>query len=194
MPVWLADEGRIDLPDDRCIWDWINIILGHMWYSFQNPEQRKKEKRTTYCKINLTTQSKLSNPILPTKMQAISIRLKKNWNFFMNKNFKVSSFAHGHYAGCEHGEKSAKYFLLIWRKGNTSKNICENSELIRSNDAEDNKNVKKTIGLISKTTTSHVHHTFLYISFPFLHDYNVKMPNVAFYGGPKQATTKFYFS
>ena len=29
---------------------------------------------------------------------------------------------------------------------------------------------KKTIGLISKTTTSHVHHTFLYISFPFLHD------------------------
>ena len=29
---------------------------------------------------------------------------------------------------------------------------------------------QKTVGLISKTTTSHVHHTFLYISFPFLHD------------------------
>ena len=28
--------------------------------------------------------------------------------------------------------------------------------------------------LNSKTTTSHVHHTFLYISFPFLHDYDVK--------------------
>ena len=41
---------------------------------------------------------------------------------------------------------------------------------------------QKTIGLISKTTTSHVHHTFLYISFPFLHDYNVKMPNFTFYG------------
>ena len=52
---------------------------------------------------------------------------------------------------------------------------------------------KKTIGLISKTTTSHVHHTFLYISFPFLHDYDVKMPNFAFYGGCKQATTKLYF-
>ena len=35
-------------------------------------------------------------------------------------------------------------------------------------------------GLISKTTTSHVHHTFLYISFPFLYDYNVKMPYFAF--------------
>ena len=57
---------------------------------------------------------------------------------------------------------------------------------------DDNKNVKKTIGLISKTTTSHVHHTFLYISFPFLHDYTVKMPNFALYGG--QETTKFYFS
>ena len=51
---------------------------------------------------------------------------------------------------------------------------------LRSNDADDNENVKKTIGLISKTTTSHVHHTFLYISFPFLHDYDVKKPNFAF--------------
>ena len=33
------------------------------------------------------------------------------------------------------------------------------------------------VGLISKTTTSHVHHAFLYISLPSLHDYNVKMPN-----------------
>ena len=65
---------------------------------------------------------------------------------------------------------------------------------LRSNDADDNKNVKNTIGLISKTRTSHVHHTFLYISFPFLHDYDVKMPNFAFYGGRKQATTTFYFS
>ena len=65
---------------------------------------------------------------------------------------------------------------------------------LRSNDADDNEKVKKTIGLISKTTTSHVHHTFLYISFPFLHDCDVKMPNFAFYGGRKQPTTKFYFS
>ena len=64
---------------------------------------------------------------------------------------------------------------------------------IRSNDAGGNENVKKTIGLISKTTISHVHHTFLDISFPFLHDHVVKMPYFAFYGGRKQETTKFYF-
>ena len=29
---------------------------------------------------------------------------------------------------------------------------------------------------------------------PFLHDYDVKMPNFAFYGERKQATTKFNFS
>ena len=70
---------------------------------------------------------------------------------------------------------------------------CETIGTLTSNDADDNENVKKAIGLIRTTTTSHVHHTFLYISFPFLHDYDVKMPNFAFYGGRKQATTKFYF-
>ena len=50
---------------------------------------------------------------------------------------------------------------------------------------------QKTIGIITKTTTLHVHHTFLSISFPFLHDYDVKMLNFAFYGGRKQETTKY---
>ena len=57
-----------------------------------------------------------------------------------------------------------------------------------------NENVKKTIGFISKTTTLHVHHAFCTFLCPFLHDYDVKMPKVAFYGGRKQATTKFYLS
>ena len=65
---------------------------------------------------------------------------------------------------------------------------------LRSNDADGDENVTKTIRLISKTTTLHVHHTSLYLSFPFLHDYDVKMPKFTFYGGRKQATMKFYFS
>ena len=28
-----------------------------------------------------------------------------------------------------------------------------------------------------------MHHAFLYISWPLLHDYDVKMPNFMFYGG-----------
>ena len=45
-----------------------------------------------------------------------------------------------------------------------------------------NENVKKQqVNFISKTTTFHVHHTFLYISLPFLHDYDVKCLIFAFY-------------
>ena len=65
---------------------------------------------------------------------------------------------------------------------------------LRSNDADGDKNVKKTIGFISKQQLCTCITLFLYISFPFLHDYDVKMPNFVFYGGRKQATTKFYFS
>ena len=35
---------------------------------------------------------------------------------------------------------------------------------LRSNDADGNENVTKTIGFISKTTTLQVHHAFLYVS------------------------------
>ena len=65
---------------------------------------------------------------------------------------------------------------------------------VRSNDADGDENVKKTIGFITKTTTLHVHDAFLYISFPFMNNYGVKMPKFTFYGERKQATTKFYFS
>ena len=66
---------------------------------------------------------------------------------------------------------------------------------IRRRDRNENvKTNKQTIGLEGKTTTLQVHHTFLYISLPFLHDYDVKLPNLTFHGGRQQDTSKFYFS
>ena len=49
---------------------------------------------------------------------------------------------------------------------------------LRSNDvmATRRSTKKRTIGLMSKTTTSHVHHTSLYNSLSFLHYHDVKMP------------------
>ena len=35
---------------------------------------------------------------------------------------------------------------------------------------------------------------FVHFLAPFVHDYDVKMPNLAFCGVRKQATAKFYFS
>ena len=58
-------------------------------------------------------------------------------------------------------------------------------------DGDCNVSIKKAIGLLSKTTTLHVHHAFLYVSLPSLHDYHVKMPSFTFYGGRKQARAKF---
>ena len=60
---------------------------------------------------------------------------------------------------------------------------------LRCDESNGNETVKKTIGLMSKTKTLHVHHAFLYISLPSLHDYNVKMPNCSFYGGRKLVTS-----
>ena len=63
---------------------------------------------------------------------------------------------------------------------------------LRSDDADVNDSGKKAIDLdLSKTTTLHVHHAFLYISLPSLHDFNVKVPNFTFYRGREQRTTTF---
>ena len=62
-----------------------------------------------------------------------------------------------------------------------------------NDDGDGNENVKKVIGLLSKTTTLHVHHAFLYISLPLLHDYDVKMPSFTFYGGRKTSDDKLFF-
>ena len=58
---------------------------------------------------------------------------------------------------------------------------------LRSDDGDGNGNAAKTIGLTSKTTILRVHHAFLYISLPSLHDYDVKMPNYTMYRGSTQS-------
>ena len=48
---------------------------------------------------------------------------------------------------------------------------------------------------VSKTTTLHVHHDVLYISYPSLPDYNVIVPNFTFCRGREhKVTTLFFFS
>ena len=51
---------------------------------------------------------------------------------------------------------------------------------------------QKTIGLMSKTTTLHVHHAFLYISLPSLYNYDVKCPNFKFTWERERQGDKFY--
>ena len=52
---------------------------------------------------------------------------------------------------------------------------CSSSIIGKRNyDGDGKENVKKAIGLGSKTTTLLVHHAFLYISLPSLHNHDVK--------------------
>ena len=46
-----------------------------------------------------------------------------------------------------------------------------------NDDGDGNENGKKAKSVISKTKRLHVHHTFLCISLPSLHDYDLKIPN-----------------
>ena len=82
------------------------------------------------------------------------------------------------------------YTALSLSSAEASLGSCRNDE----GDGNGNEDVKKAIGLLRKTTTLHVHHAFLYISLPSLHDYDVKMFNCKFYGGRKQATMNLFFS
>ena len=43
MPVWLAQERRCDLPDHRCIWDWIKHNLRA--HAIQFSKRKAKEKK-----------------------------------------------------------------------------------------------------------------------------------------------------
>ena len=64
---------------------------------------------------------------------------------------------------------------------------------LSNNDGDGNEDWKKAIGLISKTATFHVHHDFLHISLPSLHDYNVKPPQFAFCRGRRAQENNFLF-
>ena len=63
--------------------------------------------------------------------------------------------------------------------------VADFVESFSDDDGDGNEKGTKAIGLISKTNTLHVHHTFLYISLPSLKNYDVKMPNFTFYGEHK---------
>ena len=47
---------------------------------------------------------------------------------------------------------------------------------------------------MSKTRTLHLHHAFLYISLPSLHDFHVRLPIFTFHGGLEQKTTTLFLS
>ena len=58
-------------------------------------------------------------------------------------------------------------------------------------DDDHNGQLQKTNRLMIKTTALHVHHALWHISLTSTADYDVKPPNLTFYGGGGHTTTKF---
>ena len=54
--------------------------------------------------------------------------------------------------------------------GITSSCFAGNTRALNIQQQDGNENINETIGLISKTTTLHLHHAFLGISLPFLYE------------------------
>ena len=65
---------------------------------------------------------------------------------------------------------------------------------LSNHDGDCNENGKKQWALIGKTTTLHVHHAFLFISYPSLHDYKVKVLHFTFCRGREHKTTTLEFN
>ena len=85
--------------------------------------------------------------------------------------------------------KTSSVFSLIGRP--QPDNVAASLSSFPNDDGDGNENIKTAM---AKQQVWNVHNAFLYTSLPLMHDYDVKMPNFAFYGGRKQATIKFSFS
>ena len=64
---------------------------------------------------------------------------------------------------------------------------------LRNYDGDGKENVKKAIGLMSKTKTLNVHHAFLHISLLSLQNYDVKWPNFNFIWERDRQGDNFYY-
>ena len=60
------------------------------------------------------------------------------------------------------------------REGQRSRCLSSLIGTLQNYDGDGKENVEKVIGLMSKTTTLHVHYALLYISLLSLHNYDVK--------------------
>ena len=76
--------------------------------------------------------------------------------------------------------------VLPWKR--TQARCSDLTKLRRRRQGE----AKKAICLMSKTTTVHVHHAFLYISSLSLRNYDVKWPNFKFTWHRERQGDKFY--
>ena len=126
MPVCPA-EGRCDLPDHRCIWNWIKYSLRAHAVQFSKRKAKEKKKiRRTYCKPSEFNNAKKTFECDPTNKNASDFRhfntSKEKLEHFYEEKLQ-SIIIRARARRCEHGEKSTKYFLNLEKRNHVKKHV-----------------------------------------------------------------------
>ena len=90
------------------------------------------------------------------------------------------------------GEKKRRSFPSPFSPKSPTRSLKKNSRDLTKPRRRRQRERQKTIGLMSKTTNLHVHHAFLYISLPCLHNHGVKWPIFEFTWVRERQDDRFY--
>ena len=121
IPVWIA-EGREELSDDRCVWDWVkyNIRAHAIRHSSRKAKQRKETETKLQNELNVTKQAFESNPS-DSNATLFDVAQKELEYFYEEKTKGIIVRARARWH--EYGEKSTKYFLNLEKRNHVKKHI-----------------------------------------------------------------------
>ncbi|KAL9964507.1 hypothetical protein ACROYT_G028158 [Oculina patagonica] len=121
IPMWIT-EGREELSDDRCVWDWIKYNIRS--HAIRHSKRRSKQKNETETKLqnklNVAKKAAETNPSddNATLLYAAQKQLESFYEE-KTKGIIVRARARWH----EQGEKSTKYFLNLEKRNHVKKHI-----------------------------------------------------------------------
>jgi len=112
IPMWIT-EGREELSDDRCVWDWIkyNIRAHAICHSKRKAKQRNETETKLHNELNVGKKAVETNPsdYNATLLDATQKQLE---SFYEEKTKGIIVRARTRWH--KQGEKSTKYFLKCY--------------------------------------------------------------------------------
>ena len=121
IPVWIT-EGRKELSDDRCVWDWIkyNIRAHAISHSKRNAKQRNETEIKLQNQLNKAKKAVETNPS-DSNASLLDTAQKQLGSFYEEKTKGIIVRARARWH--ENGEKSTKYFLNLEKRNHVKKHV-----------------------------------------------------------------------
>ena len=121
IPVWIA-EGREELSDDRCVWDWVkyNLRAHAIRHSSRKEKQRKETETKLQNELKVRKQVFESN-CNDSNATLFDVAQKQLESFYEEKTRGIIVRARARWH--EYGEKTTKYFLNLEKRNHVKKHI-----------------------------------------------------------------------